>query len=537
MKFEWPKSLKSFEKAQQRFQAASMNKDRQWRELYRDCYRYALPQSNAFYSFISGERRGHDIFDSTAAEALQEFASKLQALLMPNGRRWCTLIPGADIPRDDAPRVRALLDEVTERLFFYLNHSNFATQIHEVLLDVGIGTGALAVNEGTDEQPFLFRAVSLTDLVIEESNAGQVLNTWYRLKPHAGVLQRLYPGGNFENEYLKKQMERPTEEVVLVHGCVWDDEMRKFYSVVYVEKSGHLLFVSRHETNPWVVARWSVSPSETYGRGVVVMALPDIKTADKVVELNLRNAVIAVSGIWLGRNDGVINPHTARLKPGTVVPVMSNDQKNPSLRGLEFPGNFDITQIILEDLRGSIRRTMLNDERGPEHAIPSATQSAIENQRLMHSSGAAFSRLETEMMLPLISRCLDILSRKGLIPKVKLDGREVGIHFESPLARAQDADDVIGLQQLLGIAAQVPEAGTTVIDSEAALQLLAEKLAVPQHIIRSGQALEEHKAKMMEAAQSLGGLADGNTAPVETPASLAGQTTPGGAPLPAPPAA
>src|SRR3546814_6808214 len=49
-------------------------------------------------------------------------------------------------------------------------------------------------------------------------------------------------------------------------------------------------------------------------------ALPDIKTANKVVELILKNASIAVTGIWQADDDGVLNPATVRLVPGAIIP-------------------------------------------------------------------------------------------------------------------------------------------------------------------------------------------------------------------------
>ena len=42
--------------------------------------------------------------------------------------------------------------------------------------------------------------------------------------------------------------------------------------------------------------------------------LPDIKTANKVVELILKNASIAVTGIWLADDDGVLN--SGQHQPG-----------------------------------------------------------------------------------------------------------------------------------------------------------------------------------------------------------------------------
>ena len=48
---------------------------------------------------------------------------------------------------------------------------------------------------------------------------------------------------------------------------------------------------------PFINFRWLKAPGEVYGRSPVMKALPDIKTANKVVELVLKNASTRVTGI------------------------------------------------------------------------------------------------------------------------------------------------------------------------------------------------------------------------------------------------
>ena len=59
---------------------------------------------------------------------------------------------------------------------------------------------------------------------------------------------------------------------------------------------------------------------QVYGRSPVMKALPDIKTANKVVELILKNTTIAVASIWQADDDGVLNLANIKLVPGTIIP-------------------------------------------------------------------------------------------------------------------------------------------------------------------------------------------------------------------------
>jgi hypothetical protein len=49
--------------------------------------------------------------------------------------------------------------------------------------------------------------------------------------------------------------------------------------------------------------------------------------------------------------------------------------------------------------------------------------------------------------MPILKRCVSILARRGLITPIQLDGVDVEVKFTSPLARAQDAEDLMAVQQ------------------------------------------------------------------------------------------
>jgi len=62
-----------------RHQKALSRKDN-WRSIYEDCYRYALPQRNLYDGFyeggVPGQNKMNVVFDSTAIDSTQRFANK-----------------------------------------------------------------------------------------------------------------------------------------------------------------------------------------------------------------------------------------------------------------------------------------------------------------------------------------------------------------------------------------------------------------------------------------------------------------------------
>ena len=90
-------------------------------------------------------------------------------------------------------------------------------------------------------------------------------------------------------------------------------------------------------------------------------ALPDIKTANKVVELVLKNANLAISGIWMADDDGVLNTENLVLKAGTIIPKAVGSQ---GLTPLQTGSDFNVSDLVLGDLRTSIRHNLLMDRLG-----------------------------------------------------------------------------------------------------------------------------------------------------------------------------
>ena len=163
-------------------------------------------------------------------------------------------------------------------------------------------------------------------------------------------------------------------------------------------------------------------------------ALPDIKTANKVVELILKNATIAVTGIWLAEDDGVLNPANIRLTPGAIIPKAVGSK---GLTALESPGKFDVSQLVIKDLREHIRHALLGDKLGQldNTAMMTATEVMERTDDMLLVLGATYGRLQSELLMPLIERAAAILRKRGEIPDVYIDGRYLKIGYQS--GRAQ----------------------------------------------------------------------------------------------------
>jgi hypothetical protein len=210
-------------------------------------------------------------------------------------------------------------------------------------------------------------------------------------------------------------------------------------------------------------------------------ALPDIKTANKVVELVLKNATIAVTGIWQADDDGVLNPANIKLVPGTIIPKAVG---SAGLKPLDAPGRFDISQLVLDDLRGRIRHALLADKLGqPDAPRMTATEVLERSAEMARLLGATYGRLQCELLTPLILRAVAILRRRGEIPDLLVDGHAVDLQYKSPLAQNQAQRDAMNTLTWLSSLAQLGPTGAQVVDAAAAARWLGRVFNVPAELM------------------------------------------------------
>lgn len=482
-----------------------------WSGLWQDCYDYALPvRRSAVTAPAPGQQSAGDkLYDATAADAVDQLAASLLAQLAPPWSRWFAFRPGRDIAPEQQGAAAAELDAAAELLQAQFDRSNLSVELHQALLDLVVaGTACLACEEAPLGEPsaFRFSAVPLTDLALEESDGSGRLDTAFR-RQLLGLdrIAQLYPAVTAQSWFADRRRRHDrtgdqaggdAEDRIAVIDCIWPSTRPGGgweYAALLDEgiatgSDGNdgLLAHGRFDHTPFIAFRWLKAPGETYGRSPVMKALPDIKTANKVVELVLKNASIAVTGIWQADDDGVLNPANIKLVPGAIIPKAVGSS---GLTPLAAPGRFDISQLMLDDLRGRIRHALLADRLGqidaPRMTATEVLERSAEMARLL---GATFGRLQSELLFPLIHRAVAILQRRGELPPFALDGREVALVCQSPLARAQAQGDVQGTLTWLQQVQALGPAAAQVVDTVAVARWLGRTLGVPgEFLIEAGE--------------------------------------------------
>ena len=483
---------KSLERIFTRFESARKLRGN-WESLWQECYDYALPQRSGFlYDQVPGARRTDQIFDGTAMDAADQLAASLLGNLTPTWSQWFGLKPGPDLTPEEADRIAPVLEKAARTVQDHFDRSNFAVEIHQCYLDLVVGGTASLYFEESEPgsfSAFRFSAVPLTDIVLEEGESGFLDGAFRTLELTVSQIVDRYPSAEIPADIARKGEKDPQLRFKILEAVV-PDGLVHAYAACLIEDAARPVFLAsgRFEYSPFVSFRWLKSPGEIYGRSPVMKALPDIKTANKVVELILKNASIAVTGIWQADDDGVLNPANIELVPGSIIPKAVGSQ---GLQPLNMPGQFDVSQLMLDGLQSRIRHALMADRLTPVNSPRmTATEVLERSSEMTLLLGATYGRLQTELLTPLIKRAYSILRRRGEIPDIALDGRVVNIDYRSPLARAQGQRNVQNtLSWITSVISMGPEAAA-VVDLAQAARFLGEALSVPGNLMRKQTPLE-----------------------------------------------
>lgn len=379
------------------------------------------------YTFPRSDDDAATLFDATAADAADNLAASIYSLLTPPESLWISLVSeSADSP--DATTATAALRA-------NLNDSNFYTTIHQCYMDlIVLGTACLFMAENPigAASAFSFTAIPMRDIAILND---AVFHT--ATMPAREVLAK-YPAWTPPADLRDTIRNDPETPLTLVQSLVGTEFTA--WLDVGGDIENNIVARGTFETNPYIIFRWAVASGEQYGRGPVLRALPDIKTVNKVVELVLKNATIAVSGIWQADDDGVINLANINLTPGAIIPKAVGSS---GLTPLTSGANFDVSQIILKDLRDRIRHALLADRLGLlSEKEMTATEIMARNADMMRILGATYGRLLHEFIRPLVERGLQILSRRGEIDKISLHS-DAELKYIAPIAQMAMAETLI----------------------------------------------------------------------------------------------
>nr|WP_081054094.1 portal protein [Burkholderia vietnamiensis] len=451
------------------------------------------------------------IFDSTATDAKRTLEASIMSGMTPANSLWFTMtVNGTD---DEGER---WLDSASEVLWQNIHSANFDSEAADAVADGMAGWFALYIDENRDAGGLYFEHWPMAGVYCASSKPGgtvDIVFRCYQLTAEQCVREFSRRGDTIPAEVTDKAKTKPEELIDLCQAIYPRDvyivgAMRAknmpIASVTFACNQKQVIRESGYHEMPVVVARWKKIPNSVYGVGPLLDALPDIRTLNDIVKLEYANLDLAVSGMWIAEDDGVLNPRTVKVGPRKVIVANSVDSMKP----LQPSSNFQLAETRIEKLQGQIRKTLMADQLQPQDGpAMTATEVHVRVDLIRQLLGPIYGRLQAEYLQPLIARCFGLAYRAGVFPPPpdSLGGQNFAVQYQSPLARAQKLEEVSAIERLMGdvtVIAQVKPEALDNIDGDEAVRLTAKNLGVPDSIVRtSDQVTQYRKQKQADAQQ------------------------------------
>jgi hypothetical protein len=498
-----------------------------WTSFYDEAYKWGMPYRRPKTGLGEADKRTAHLFDNTGVVSTFRGAGQLHQDLFPPGSPFFKLKPGpvtklvakaqaaaqrgmgdnGGPPIQDESWFERQLDDITAQITPFLQTGEWDLASSELCLDLYAGTGVMLILRGESvERPIRFVCVPVEEVAIEAGPYGDVGALFWKTMMSRRAIKAAFPKGSYPVDFQESLEASPDDEIELRQDFVRDG--KGWRMVVHIDGSDEPVAVTKYKTQPFVAPRYYRVPGESYGRGPLLLALPTIKTANKVLELTLKASAISLLGIWGYRPGGTFNPNTSRLAPGSFWPMQATGGvMGPDVVRLDqAPGSGNLSSIVLNELRSQIRDA-LHDAALPEGGMTpkSAAEIMARMARVKQNYVGAFGRLIHEIVPYVVPRVIEILYSHGLITyQGRIDQLLVAIEVTSPMAQALKADTHKTTVEAMQLVAMLegPQGVARRFDLDKLLPEMIRDLGVKSEFVRNLQELKAWDEAAKQAAQA-----------------------------------
>tara|TARA_B110000037_G_scaffold175768_1_gene200483 strand:+ start:1067 stop:2716 length:1650 start_codon:yes stop_codon:yes gene_type:complete len=492
-----------------RLKSDRVNWDQMWEELAT----YLMPGKIDFISTTTrGTKRAAEVYDSTAIHALQILSASLHGSLTSPSTKWFGLRFREDELNENKD-AKDWLEKCSKGIFQEFGKSNFSTEVAEAYQDLaGFGTSCLQFDVKTKDAQFdgfNFRACHLAEVVISENEEGRIDTVFRKLKLTARQAHQKF-GDDCGEKSMKALKTDPDKEFEYIQAVIPRElkgepamvappNMRPYacYYVSVIDKK--ICKESGYYELPYMVPRWGKTTGDVYGFGPGCVARPDIKTLNESRKLAMKAWEKSIDPPLMAMQNGILGKIDMRPSSVTYVRDMNG------LAPISNQTNWSADQLMLGDVRGSVRRIFFSDQlelnEGPQMT---ATEVQVRYELMQRLLGPTLGRLQSEFLNPIVERAFYSMLRGNALPQMPQvlqdAGGDLDIEYVGPLARSQKMDEVTSIQRAVdGIMqlAQVNPEVLDIVDVDKAGRTISDRLGAPADILRG----DEQVADMRQSRQ------------------------------------
>lgn len=480
--------------------------------------------------FLIGKNRNESrsrwnrIVDSSAVRAANILAAGLMSGMTDPSSQWFALTTGTP-NLDEAQAVKVWLDQVQRIMERAFTRTNTYQALHQGWRDVGTyGVMAMVIAED-DREVFHCYPLSVGEYAIGVDDRGvpdtlyrrfimtaaQLVARFGRSKLSADVL-RNFDAGQVDHEYKLIHAIEPRFD--RQYGKRDSRNMPWRSVIIQIDSDGTkdgILEESGFNEFPCVVGRWGASASDVYSEeSPGMVALGDVRQLQHEQKQKGNSIDYIV-------NPPLIMPTAARdneddFEPGGRIYLDAPAQKDAVQSAWQVQMDINALRQDIAEVQQRINQAFSVDMflmlSGQQMGKMTATEVAERHEEKLMMLGPVLSRLNNEVLKPLIERTFSILYRAGQLPPAppELAGVELSIEYTSMLARSQRAIRANSLDQFLQRIGQVAQFDPNVlakIDSFRIVDEYADYLSVaPSVVVPTEQAQQKIEAQQQAQQQA-----------------------------------
>lgn len=470
-----------------RIEQARQDRDRHETWL-NECLRLAAPTYRRINQKLDPEGRveeSDDQFDNELEVVGEDFASDMISTFTPQHERWVTFEPADDLTegqrREIGPQLRAYADAI----FAEIERSNYYDAAQECFLFWGVSAMAVAISDMGPHNPLHFQPIEIPDLLMERGPDGTVTGKWREMSLTPADMHFLW-GARYGDKFPMPANGMQNKSCKVIEGCdrdwskpgveVWNYRIivnGKVRVTETYEGAGSCLVVA---------CRFRQQADSAWGPGPFKKATPRARVLDELGYLNLKGLGRTIDPAFSYEEDGLAN-YDQGMEPGRAF-ARAPGSKPPEafLPDVRFDASF----FAADEMRKGIKRSCYQDRpEQPGDTPPTLGQWMDEKAWNTRRKELPRDRCVREWVLPIIERVAWILSKRGVLPEIKLKGGKlVSVRPISPLSKAKDLEDISITGQVLGMARGIGEAIQTglPIDAKATMERIIET-AKERHIV------------------------------------------------------
>jgi len=471
----------------------------------------------------SGGKRAQKIFDPTAALALEKFAAALESLLTPRATTWHRLKTTQEELNNDE-QVKAWFDVVNQTLFDHRTgpRANYYSQMHESYKSLGAFGNACMFIDDHPDGGIRYQSRFVGRVYTDINHEGNVDTIFYKYPMSAKAAFQKW-GHGINRKAKQALVEKPFDMQDYLHvvlprievdfqridaaGMPWES-----FDISIDDRE--LLGTGGYHELPYMYSRYTVNPTERYGRSPAMLVLPGIKTLQEMEKTHIRAGHKVADPPLLLHDDGVMGAgaNKPNLRPGGLNFGGLDAQGRQLIAPLVSGARVDITADMMASKRQAINEAflvslfqILEDKPGNMTATE-VLERAKEKGILL---APMIGRQQSELLGPQVAREINILQRQGLLPELpealeEADG-EYRIEYESMatvLQKSEIITSILQLQEVMTPFAQLNPGVFDILKTDELARIVADVGNIPQKALRSDEELAELREQQAQQQQA-----------------------------------